>query len=164
VRLAETTGPASGRTHEIYLRQGLVVAVESALDMPTELPRRLETLFSVREASLTFHVACAPPPGPTLPISPQEYLRGRPRARDRQGNAVTSRQTSRLRARVEALSMLGLAPDATVADVTRAFRCRARELHPDRYAGAAHAERRSVEQRFAALSAAYHTLLAGGVG
>jgi curved DNA-binding protein CbpA len=52
--------------------------------------------------------------------------------------------------------MLGLAGDASAAEVTQAFRRRARELHPDLRAGA---ERRSAEQRFAALSAAYHTLI-----
>jgi len=163
VRLAETAAPSAGRTHEIYLRQGLVVAVESPLDMPAELPRRLDTLFSVREASLTFHVACPAPPGPPRPLSPREYLYGRPRARDRQ-HAGAPRTMSSGRALSQALSLLGLDAGATAAEVKRAFRRCARELHPDRYPGAAHAERRSVEQRFAALSAAYHTLLASGAG
>jgi DnaJ-class molecular chaperone len=63
------------------------------------------------------------------------------------------------RARAQALSALGLRGDASIAEVTRAFRHRARELHPDLHRGAAFAERRSVEQRFAALSAAYHALI-----
>jgi curved DNA-binding protein CbpA len=61
--------------------------------------------------------------------------------------------------RSHALAMLGLDEDATLSDVTRAFRELASQMHPDRLANAPAAERRAAEQRFAALSAAYHALI-----
>jgi hypothetical protein len=164
VRLRETAGLGAGRVHGIYLRQGRVVAVDTpavhaslGLDEPgrLRLVERLDAVFGLREAVLTFHVACAPPDDPMLPLSPRDYLHGRPRARDRAAHP-SSRATVASRARAQALSTLGLDGDATAAEVTRAFRRRARELHPDLHRGT---ERRSVEQRFAALTAAYHALI-----
>ena len=55
--------------------------------------------------------------------------------------------------------MLGLDEDASIADVTKAFRDLASQLHPDRHVDAPEAERRAMHQRFAALSAAYHALI-----
>jgi len=166
VKLRETAGLASGRVHGVYLRKGLVVAVDTPVvhaslglgDSATQrLLEGLDVLFALREAVLTFHVACAPPEGPAEPLAPRDYLQGRPRARDRGAQAPPSpRATMVSRARAQALSTLGLYGDATAAEVTRAFRRRARELHPDLHRGA---ERRSVEQRFAALTAAYHALI-----
>jgi hypothetical protein len=162
LKLRETSGHAGGRVHGIYLRRGLVVAVDtpvvrasSVLGDPARRPMldQLEALFALREAVVTFHVACAPPDEP-VPLAPRDYLHGRPRARDR--GAPARARTAVSRARAQALSTLGLDGDATAAEVTRAFRRRARELHPDLHKGA---ERRTVEQRFAALTAAYHSLI-----
>jgi DnaJ-class molecular chaperone len=55
--------------------------------------------------------------------------------------------------------MLGLDEDASLSDVTRAFRDLASQVHPDRHQTAPASERREMEQRFAALSAAYHALI-----
>jgi DnaJ domain/Domain of unknown function (DUF4388) len=175
VRLTETAGPTAGHKHGIYLREGQVIAVDTALDplssgdsawlagAPRQLRERVEALFQLREAALSFHVACPPPRGHAPPLAPGDYLRGRPRARDRYATAHDDpRAPARAptqRARMEALSMLGLTDDASVAEVTRAFRERAAGLHPDRRPTAPAPERRSLEQRFAALSAAYHALI-----
>jgi curved DNA-binding protein CbpA len=43
--------------------------------------------------------------------------------------------------------------------VTRAFRELASQFHPDRHPDASEPDRRVMEQRFAALSAAYHTII-----
>jgi hypothetical protein len=164
LKLRETSGHAGGRVHGIYLSRGLVVAVDtpvvrasSVLGDPARRPMldQLEALFALREAVVTFHVACAPPDEP-VPLAPRDYLHGRPRARDRGAPAPARARTAVSRARAQALSTLGLDGDATAAEVTRAFRRRARELHPDLHKGA---ERRTVEQRFAALTAAYHSLI-----
>jgi hypothetical protein len=171
LRLTETRGAWAGRTHGIYLRQGLVVAVDTGslegddptCRRPASLRRRLAdqlgALFGLAEAVVTFHVVCAPPHGAILPLRPEEYLHGKPRARDREPKRRPfSRAASSPRGRDQALSMLGLEPDATLAEVTRAFRRRARELHPDLHRCET-GDRRSAEQRFAALSAAYHALI-----
>ncbi len=130
-----------------------------------QLRAKLDALFRLEDAMLSFHVACSLPKTAVLPLSPREYLYGRPRARDRGPNAsgqpgAAPRRGALLTARSEALSLLGLDEDASVSDVTRAFRDLARHAHPDRHVRASDSERRSMEQRFAALSAAYHALMA----
>src|SRR5205823_1198724 len=49
-----------------------------------QLRSKLDSLFALREATLSFHVACAFPESQAPPLAPREYLHGRPRARDRQ--------------------------------------------------------------------------------
>src|SRR5262249_17959363 len=113
---------------------------------------------------LSFHVACSLPQGATQPLAPREYLFGRPRARDK-GARTGRRRDDPPRGirsegrRSDALAMLGLDEDASVADVTRAFRELASQMHPDKLTNASVTERRAAEQRFAALSAAYHALI-----
>src|SRR5262249_1617483 len=108
VKLRESAGLGAGRVHGIYLRRGLVVAVDTpvarasvGLGAPARRPllERLEALFAVRQAVLTFHVACAPPDEPTVPLAPRDYLHGRPRARDRGAPASTRSATVVSRAR-----------------------------------------------------------------
>jgi len=129
-----------------------------------QLRARLDTLFRIEEGLLSFHVACSLPEGGTLPLAPREYLFGRPRARDKTARAgrrrddpARSKPTQGYRG--DALALLGLDEDASLSDVTRAFRELASQMHPDRLTNAPAAERRAAEQRFAALSAAYHSLI-----
>jgi hypothetical protein len=129
-----------------------------------QLRARLDFLFGLEEATLSFHVACTLPQNPMPPLAPREYLHGRPRARDRGARTARRGDDSRRRnmsvsRRSEALSLLGLDEDASLSDVTRAFREMATQVHPDRHQGAPETERRALEQRFAALSAAYHSLI-----
>jgi hypothetical protein len=128
-----------------------------------QLRARLDALFALDDALVSFHVACARMRDPVPPLSPREYLHGRPRARDRasasgaRAREVPHRHT--VGKRTEALSLLGLDEDASVSDVTRAFRDLASRFHPDRHLDAPDTVRRLMQQRFAALSAAYHTLI-----
>jgi DnaJ-domain-containing protein 1 len=129
-----------------------------------QLRARLDTLFRIEDGLVSFHVACSLPEGATQPLAPREYLFGRPRARDRTARTgrrrdETARSTPSTGRRSHALAMLGLDEDASLSDVTRAFRELASQMHPDRLANAPASERRDAEQRFAALSAAYHTLI-----
>jgi DnaJ domain len=62
--------------------------------------------------------------------------------------------------RARARRMLGLTEGASQAEVRRAFRKIAAELHPDRFMGAPAEIRRQNADRFAQLSAAYHLLVA----
>jgi hypothetical protein len=129
-----------------------------------QLRARLDALFGLEEALVSFHVACSLPPNPPLPLAPREYLYGRPRARDRSPRMgrrrdETGRRGAMIGRRTEALSLLGLDEDASVSDVTRAFRELASQFHPDRHPDASEPDRRVMEQRFAALSAAYHTII-----
>ncbi len=105
-----------------------------------QLRARLDALFALEEALVSFHVACAHARDPAPPLAPREYLHGRPRARDRAArigrrgdDPVRRRNAGR---RSEALTLLGLDEDASLSDVTRAFRELASRVHPDRHASA----------------------------
>ncbi|MSP63975.1 MAG: J domain-containing protein [Myxococcales bacterium] len=58
-----------------------------------------------------------------------------------------------------AWEQLGLAEGAPIDEVRRAYKRIARDLHPDLHPGAAENERRDLESRFVALTAAYRSLL-----
>jgi hypothetical protein len=131
-----------------------------------QLRARLDALFRLTDAILSFHVACAIPRASVPPLVPREYLHGRARARDRaprserkEDHRVARAKVASSAAREAALAMLGLDADASVDEVTRAFRALARTLHPDRLRDATEAERRRAEQRFGLISAAYHKLI-----
>lgn len=161
---------AQRRVGEILVEEGYVSSDVIAAALRKQLRAKLDVLFRVEEATLSFHVACPTPACPTAPLSPREFLRGRPRARDRAGRphrpyfrdearrAAASPSASETR-RSEALALLGLDEHATLPEVTRAFRQLAIRLHPDRHIHAAESERRAMAERFAVLSAAYHTVM-----
>jgi hypothetical protein len=230
------TGGARQRVGELLVQEGYVSSDVVGAALRKQLRSKLDALFLVREATLSFHVACVVPPCTVAPLGPREFLRGRPRARDRQASSlrgapwrartnaharasegqgsargvhgaadvprgapdVRSASSARgaggsgaasgparsaharangapssdahapprhphsgpaARKRSEALALLGLPESATSAEVTRAFRQWATRLHPDRHVHASEAERSAMAQRFAAMSAAYHTVL-----
>jgi len=59
----------------------------------------------------------------------------------------------------EAAAVLGIRRDAADADVDRAYRRLARELHPDRYIGASEAAVRAASERFIDITRAREVLL-----
>lgn len=124
-----------------------------------QLRHKLDALFALPDAEIRFRVA-RPPRERTIPLSPREFLHGRPRKRDAAGPARPRSGAGRDRARAQALAVLGLGPDASPASVQRAFRSLASSVHPDRHPQATGPERASLLERFAALSAAYHLLVA----
>jgi hypothetical protein len=166
-RLATGT---SRRVGELLIEEGYLSADVIAAALRKQLRAKLDALFRIEEATLSFHVACPTPACPTPPLSPREFLRGRPRARDRARRPPRSQwrdeprrgapsSTVLERRRSEALALLGLDDHATLPEVTRAFRHLATRIHPDRHVLADEAERRAMAERFAALSAAYHTVM-----
>jgi len=159
------TAGASRRVGEVLVEEGYVSRDVVGAALRKQLRSKLDALFQVREGALSFHVACVAPPCPVAPLTPREFLRGRPRARDRMGSdAFRARRRPSLppsaeNRRREALSLLGLDESATMPEVTKAFRQLATRIHPDRHIHASDAERRAMAERFAALSAAYHAIL-----
>jgi hypothetical protein len=164
IRQRLTAGP--GRPiGEILVEEGYVSRDVIGAALRKQLRSKLDALFQIREATLSFHVACLAPACPVAPLAPREFLRGRPRARDRQGSRFdyrARRSATPVRAdnrRASALSLLGLDETATVQEVTKAFRQIATKIHPDRHVHASEDERRALAEQFAAVSAAYHTVI-----
>jgi hypothetical protein len=157
--LREQRGATAGRCHRIHLDRGLITAVETTGASPERLDRgqaqgRLEELFRLEDADLSFHVARRGD-GLAPPLTPVEFLHGRPRGRDRAKSAPP--ESSLLKRR--ALALLGLPPSATRRDVQRAFRAQALQLHPDRHPDASEERRAELGGAFARLTQAYRVLL-----
>jgi hypothetical protein len=179
-RLAESP---SRRAGSLLVDAGMVTKEVVSAALRQQLRARLDAVFRVMDALVRFHV---PRPrlldaGRPLPLSPREFLHGRPRQRDRApgasgpkpaganpdpghrnqpppGQAPSPKRLDPVR--VRALATLGLESGADQKSVQRAFRRLAASVHPDRYPRASADERARLIQRFAELSAAYHALLA----
>ena len=163
-RLIETPGRRAGEilVEDVKLSPALVGAA-----LRRQLRLRLDALVALEDAAVRFHVARPTPSDRrTPPLSPREFLHGRPRARDtrptgtNRADPPSGQSSGRERARVAALAVLGLPRAARRADVQRAFRQLAARVHPDRHPGASANEKAELLKRFSQLSAAYHLLVA----
>jgi DnaJ-like protein/uncharacterized protein DUF4388 len=163
-RLLEQPGKRVG---EILVEEGLGTADVIASALRRQRASRLEALYGLREALIRFHVPRPRSGFRPAPLSPREFLHGRPRARAEFSARVSERSGSRFGARPEtarvvdgprqaAYRALGLPASASPSDVQRAFRKLAAEQHPDRFPNASAAEKVQLLSRFAQLSAAYH--------
>jgi len=166
-RLVEQPGKRVG---EILVEEGLGTAELVAAVLRRQRTSRLEALYGLSEALIRFHVPRPRSGFRPMPLSPREFLHGRPRARAQARSRVSERFTFRSSARsaspaglgeaqLAAYSALGLPAGASPRDVQRAFRKLAAEQHPDRFPHASSAEKTQLLTRFATLSAAYHALI-----
>lgn len=84
-------------------------------------------------------------------------------ALDVEGVVAEKSEPTRMRAidprRDDARKLLGLDADADLESIKRAYRRLARELHPDLQPQADHDSRRTLERRFAEVTAAYEALI-----
>ncbi len=160
LELTEVRGVTAGRAHKIHLREGLVVGVDAANEAGASHDeggvggatlRRLEALFALDDAELSFRVAHRR--SEVTELGPGAFLSGRARARDRRREPAPADRT-------RALSMLGLDLGATAAEVHEAFKQLVLRFHPDRHAGAPAAEKRALSLRLVELTQAYQTLRA----
>jgi hypothetical protein len=126
-----------------------------------QLAARLAILEKLTDARVGFRVTVRPPRGALfeLPLEPREFLSGRRRARDR-GEHAPPREPEQPDTRAAAWRVLGVTPGSDATEIKRAFRKRARELHPDLHPHATDDERRILESRFAEVTAAYRALVA----
>jgi hypothetical protein len=163
------------RAGEILVEEGFASADLVSAGLRRQLRQKLEALFQLRDARMTFHTA-RPHEQHRTPLSPGEFLHGRPRARPRmRAESSVSSPPPRPRAepandsprsvpaapygtRARALATLGLLPGADRAAIQQAFRRLALSTHPDRFPNADASERAKLLSRFAELSAAYHAL------
>lgn len=162
------------RAGEILVEEGFVSPDLVSAGLRRQLRQKLEALFQLQDAQLTFRVP-RPHEKHNSPLSPGEFLHGRPRARPRARYAAAQERASSSQAsaggssssasqraphgsRSRAYATLGLLPGADRASIQQAFRRLARSLHPDRFPHADPSERARLLSRFAELSAAYHAL------
>lgn len=158
LRLAQHPGRRAG---DLLVEERLIAPDVLGAVLRHQLRARLDALFRLPDATVSFHVARTPV-ATADPLPVREYLAGRPRARDRAeapARPSTAPAPRREGPRERALSTLGLPDSAGRDDVTRAFRRLARDAHPDRFPQASDAERRALVARFAAITAAYHALV-----
>ncbi len=132
---------------------------------------RLAVIDQLADARISFRVAVRVPRGALTgrpsstpsrapwdpPLAPHEFLHGRRRRRERDGQtpapqAQTKDQSS--------WRVLGLPPGAQVDEIKRAYRRLARTVHPDLHPGASDEERRALQARFVEITDAYRTLVA----
>ncbi len=164
------------RAGEILVEEGFVSPDLVSEGLRRQLRQKLEALFQLQDAQLTFRIP-RPHDQHRSPLSPGEFLHGRPRARPRArysaaqeraksgpapgpyGSAGSSPpQRAPHGSRSRAYATLGLLPGADRAAIQQAFRRLALNLHPDRFPNADAGERVRLLSRFAELSAAYHSL------
>jgi hypothetical protein len=181
-----------GHQHVIVWRDGLIHHVETTRRLApasarsrhaaahwtqsgaerAELLERLEALFQLTRARLSFRVMGPRPPRSSLPLGPSDFLHGRRRSRDAAGSTPlpppasappASSQPRRAAPpdtpRARALRTLGLQGEPGVDAVRAAFRQLARRWHPDRHPGASEQARVVLCQRFAQISGAYEQLI-----
>lgn len=173
LELREIRGIRAGTLHRIHLLEGNVNLVEpgdAAILCRSEARQHLDELFRLDDAEIAFRVARPKPIAPfAQPLQPDEYLHGRPRARDRApasssnqraASPPASRRQPEQPARTWALSLLGLPANATFADIRQAFRKLALMLHPDRHPSATAQRRQELAEQFAEITKAYHALVA----
>jgi hypothetical protein len=164
------------KTGELLMEERLVTWQIIRAALRHQLKLRVDALFDLVDARVSFHVPRprAPHAERPIPLSAGEFLYGRKRARARPAGGAGGWR-SRLRAahgshasaavrpldpnRRRALVTLGLDVDADRETVQRTFRRLAAEIHPDRFPNASGEERLLCIRRFAELSAAYHTLV-----
>jgi len=150
------------KTGEILIDEGLASTELVSAGLRRQLRYKLEALFQLQDARVSFRVP-RPHDAHRVPLSPGEFLHGRPRARPRASRSSGSHRSvgpETLASNHGAYATLGLSPGADRTAVQRAFRRLASSVHPDRFPNADAAERARLLSRFAELSAAYHALVA----
>jgi hypothetical protein len=155
----ELTRSPQRRAGEILVDDARLSPNALSAALRRQLRQKLDALFTLKDAEIRFRVA-RPEAERSIPLSPREFLHGRARKRDGEAAPSARPRTGREQARARALAVLGLGPDASAVSVQRAFRAQASAVHPDRHPKASNAERASLLERFALLSAAYHSLVA----
>jgi hypothetical protein len=182
LRLSEVSG-GKEHHHVIYWHDGLIHHVETTRSLPArswmdarasyrgaehwtrndagkwQRLERLEALFELRNAKLSFRVMGRHPARAPEPLEPTEFLHGRRRQRDAEA-AFAPRVVPIDTPHSRALRTLGLDGEPSTEDVRAAFRQLARRWHPDRHPQAGEQTRAALCRRFSEIATAYQELMA----
>jgi hypothetical protein len=127
----------------------------------SQLRAKLDAIFRLGDALLRFSVRRKPQERGVRaePLSPSEFLHGRPRSRRHatiggEGRATRREESEKAHAR----RLLGLSDCDGASEARRAFRRLAAAHHPDRFPNASAEEMARLLRRFSAISQAYHKL------
>jgi len=118
---------------------------------------RLEALFELTQAKISFRVMGSRPTPSQTPLEPAEFLHGRRRKRDA-AYAPAPDPTPSDTPRQAALRSLGLQGNPGADAIRAAFRKLARHCHPDLYAREDEPTRAASCRRFIEISRAYAEL------
>lgn len=148
------------RVGEILLSELNGREVEVGRALRSQLHAKLEAIFRLGDALLRFSVRRKPVERgvATEPLSPKEFLHGRPRTRKRPTVASSARNPRGDAEKERARRLLGLSNEDGASEARRAFRRLAAAHHPDRFPNASADEMARLLRRFSAISQAYHTL------
>lgn len=159
--ILEQTEPNNIPLGQRLVQAGLLTGDAVLAALRTQIQQRLDAVFQLEDARVAFRLVR--PRRRELdvsrPLGPEEYLVGRPRARDRiHSTTATKPAGSGDVHRRRDLLMLGLGPAADERAIRSAFRRLARALHPDLHAFAPPERLEALRRRFVDVSAAYHRL------
>lgn len=142
---------------------GLLPSDAVVTALRAQLQKRLDVVFQLEDARVAFRLTRSRRRELDVekPLLPEDYLVGKPRARDRKRTQARPTCQEAIRCdsnRHQDLRLLGLGPLADERTIRVAFRRLARAVHPDLHPTAAPGELEELRRRFADLSAAYHRL------
>jgi len=159
-RIAIETRRTPSQLGQLLVRECAITRDVLSAALRYQLRRRLDTLFGLKSACVRFRVPRPHPNGKgEIPLSPREFLHGRPRHQGRLPKSPPVSAPCVDRERQKALETLGVGATATLQVIRQAFRTQALRVHPDRHPSASPPERQRLLKRFAELSAAYHLLV-----
>lgn len=155
---------AWGSLGDVLVATGVLSRAARDAALKKQLRARVEALFSAvdgKDGDVRFHVGIgAATAGRTsTPLSPEEFLHGRKRARGEE-SPTPAPAAPNPDPRADARRLLGVDEHADEGAVRRAFRALAARVHPDRHATASPWERARLHLELARLTAAYHLLSA----
>ncbi len=123
---------------------------------------RLRALEQLADARICFRVALrSPRHALRLPLEAAEFLKGRPRVRDRQPRPATFSVSRTMSAeKLSAFHALGVNVGAAPSEIRGAYRKLVHACHPDLHPCVSQDERRALLDRFVQVTEAYRTLVA----
>ncbi|HMA93129.1 MAG TPA: J domain-containing protein [Polyangiaceae bacterium] len=141
---------------------GLLPSTAVLAALRAQLQKRLDVVFQLEDARVAFRLTRSRRRELDVekPLLPEDYLVGRPRARDRGHSRARRAGNEGIHGdtRHHDLRLLGLGPSADERTIRSAFRRLARMVHPDLHPTAEPKQLEDLRRRFADLSAAYHRL------
>ncbi len=153
-----------GNLGDVLVATGVLSREARDAALRKQLVARVEAMFGAvdgKDGDVRFHVGIGAATAGRAgnPLSPDQFLRGRRRARG-EDSPPPAKVQAPPDPRADARRLLGVDEHADEGAVRRAFRALAVRVHPDRHVTASPWERARLHLELARLTAAYHVLCA----